>query len=1250
MKKRFLSLLLALMLSAGTVPAASLPVSAEDDFGEISFGTNYIEVQDSYTASKERASSPSRILSKAQLAYGGVDVVPVSLRFNEAFMNAYVYNSNQLSLNGSFVKVDGSNHEPQEGTTLPTGTIQGKKDGKWWVTYQWTPTEEQKAAIERGELHFETNMISDEHRHYNWGKVRYDYEFSYAGCRLTLPEADGSNSWVYGENDYGYKPNGIRILYDESRDTETPRVLSQWWDSVPFDDSVYLNMYQSWAKDCGSASLSGTVFYITGGDWPKIWTVENTAQSYQGLEQDPTKNTKYQIKVTFDRAIRFADNMPHDDIKLVLDAEYLEQSGMEGNFTIQADFIAMDERSMTFEYEVDEKWKHFQITGIAGQQDDLSKETELKVFDSKGNPLDKVDLTINSLITDIYGCPMEYWGQGFGPLVYDGVSPTLTKVSMGGSSITVNPEEPDNWNYNSGSNADIYAGTDGDNYNFTLYFNESIQVQNQYDARAVLSITDAYGDPLKLKISEVTDKSVVFENIAIDAGMLNPGERILIAEFENLTVTDKVGNMLTNKMTGDAIVPAQEIMLDVDAPVILSGGTLEEDIVGGRFSYPVEFSDADKVKNQSGMEGAETSFRLVMPDHEEYPYRWYLDTNPAISSNAKWQPGVTGSDNAFGIELTSGLEYWIHFELDPSLDYGYTVVSDAAEPGIYFNGTLIVNGITDWAGNTGADAEYSLTLQVDKTAPESEITSALLKTADFANDSVEFDGSVGASDNYSVSEVYYQWEIAVGGDEFEPVGEVQTIEVTDSGLNKKVSFDVDSYTYEYDSIDEETKYGRVRLRTWAKDTAGYTGFEVYTDEISFDYRKAVNNSYVEVNDASHPTDLPKVHMMAPETIGDTANESISLLIIPDVNSTNGSGEYTKFWIYLPASSDNFYADPIKKYLDYDYSNFANLWLYNGWLCYADGSVDVKTATGTFENIRLLNAAFSDDAPDEEKEANEMLMASLRDYLYNYYGRMELYTVTTSSISDYDESIDFVEADSVLDTFTVYLKNAVEYSLSDLKIVNEKGLTDRELERGEAKLDYVSGEGRPGRTNLDGVSVSIRLNNDTDKTSVGGVRYALDYIDFDNSTIKLFKTSGRKTNYSSLKNELKTWYLHNSSDGMNTIVFENGLCKENGWYTLAISVEDTEGNVVIEEILGNFFMDATTLDIEAGDFRKSYSSTKSSYDDIVWELKDIEKAYRDGEEIRIGLAPMPEDWEPDNGGNYITFNSFGRPEGFNDDGD
>ncbi len=861
------------------------------------------------------------------------------------------------------------------------------------------------------------------------------------------------------------------------------------------------------------------------------------------------------------------------------------------------------------------------------------------------------------------------WEWRFGPLVFDGVSSTLTKVSMGGSSITVNPEEPDNWNYNSGSNADIYAGTDGDNYDFTLYFNERIKVQNQYDARAVLSITDADGEPIRLKIREVTEKSdedgsissVVFENFTIDAGMLAPGERILIKEFENFTVTDRVGNTLTNEMTGNAIVPAQEIMLDVDAPVIKSDETLMADIVGGRFSYPVEFSDANIVKNESGMEGAETSFRLVMPDDGEYPYRWYLDTNQAISSYAKWQPGVTCSDNAFGIELTGGLEYWIHFELDPNIDYGYTVVRGGEEPGVYFNGTLIVNGITDWAGNPGEDAEFSLELQVDKTAPESEITSALAKTSDFENDSVVFDGSVGASDNYSLSEVYYQWEIAVGEGDFEPADEVRTIDVTGSGMKKKVSCPVDPYTYEYDDGDEETKYGRVRLRTWAKDAAGYSGSVVYTDEISFDYRKAANNSYVEVNDAANPTDLPKVHMMAPETIGDTENESISLLIIPDVNSIDGSGEYTKFWIYLPASSDNFYADPIKKYLDYDYSSFANLWLYNGWLCYADGFVDVETATGTFENIRLLNAAFSDNAPDEEKEVNEMLMASLRDYLTGYYGRMELYTVTTSSISDYDESIDFSAEDSVLDTFTVYLMNGTEYSLSDLAIVNEKGLTDGEVGAGEAKLDYVSGEGRPGRTNLDSVSVRFRLNNDTDETSVGGVRYALDFIDFNRSAVTLYKTSGRKTDYSDLEHyyigtedELKNWPLHYSADGMNTIVFDAGLCQENGWYTLAISVVDTDGNAVIEKIIGHFFMDATALDITAGDFKKSYSNTTRSNYDIVWELEDLEEIYRGGEEIRIGLAPMPEDWEPDNtevyGGNYITFNSFGRPESPDDDGD
>ena len=86
-----------------------------------------------------KAATVSKVYSTSELAYRGVNMVPSSLRYDDAFMSAYVYNGNRLNINSSFKKVGSSNNK--SGDTLPTGTIQGKSSGKWWVTYQWTPTE-----------------------------------------------------------------------------------------------------------------------------------------------------------------------------------------------------------------------------------------------------------------------------------------------------------------------------------------------------------------------------------------------------------------------------------------------------------------------------------------------------------------------------------------------------------------------------------------------------------------------------------------------------------------------------------------------------------------------------------------------------------------------------------------------------------------------------------------------------------------------------------------------------------------------------------------------------------------------------------------------------------------------------------------------------------------------------------------------------------------------------------------------------
>ena len=49
-----------------------------------------------------KAATVSKVYSTSELAYGGVNMVPSSLRYDDAFMSAYVYNGNRLNINSSF--------------------------------------------------------------------------------------------------------------------------------------------------------------------------------------------------------------------------------------------------------------------------------------------------------------------------------------------------------------------------------------------------------------------------------------------------------------------------------------------------------------------------------------------------------------------------------------------------------------------------------------------------------------------------------------------------------------------------------------------------------------------------------------------------------------------------------------------------------------------------------------------------------------------------------------------------------------------------------------------------------------------------------------------------------------------------------------------------------------------------------------------------------------------------------------------
>lgn len=1261
MKKRFLSMMLCVAMALSVVPSIQSQ-AAITDVGVVT--------------------------EKTRLAYGnttgGLSYVPGGLSGNKAFMDAYVYNSNRLNLNSSFKLKDYSNLKNKNGT-MPTGSIESKKEGFWYASYKWEPTQAQLNFIKNGTFVVETKLISDYHSHgLGWFKPK-TWHWSVIGMRLSRANAEGNNSWTYKTNDYGYRPNGDNIVNEMSaeKNDEQPQKVTLYGLANKINGPVYLNFYQLWDHDCGDARAEGTVVYVIGGTNPRVVGSSSTAGSYQKL----VDNAEYSITLNFDTKIRFADNQAHDakDIYLNLDAEYLPQSGKTGGFSkpIVANLTGMTENSLTFTYKVDADWKHFKITGASSEQPGINQETALKVYDADGEPLDAVSLTSDTLFSDYSGAAMsKFYGYDFPDIMFDGVGPKLNKVDITGSGITTNAAEPSSWKDNSGSNADAAVG---EKFTFRTYFSEDVKLENQSNARAVMSITDGSQNPIKLKVSKVSGNCVTFEELTITADMQKSGNRVVIQKFENFNVTDMAGNSLpTGALTGSAIVPAQEIYLDVAPPYIESTETVKPHVISECFSYPVVFYEdkgSGNEKGYSGIDGKSVKFRLEMQDGDKYPYKWYVDTTEAIGKNPDddgWKIGTTGVDNVIE-DISDGTQYWVHIALDKSLNYNYTDDGGMDDNGIYFNGNLVFSGLSDWAGNVGASVTYPITKhQVDMEKPTTEITAGVAMAPDPANYCATFDISVSAKDNYCLKTVSYQWEVAVGDGAFTPVSDFVTIsgDVLGTGLVRDVTVDADSYTYRFNPNVEAERYGKVRLKAYCEDRRGLVSDVVTSREISFNFRKAINNSTVEVNGATNAVRIPVYNLEAP-TLDEgtvTENNPVSLLIVPDANSKDAGGNYTQFWVIAP-SGGVYYDDAFTDYIDWYKSGYGFLNYVDALIYRVNGSVNTATGEADFDEATMvkLNRSYSYyDIADEENATPEQIAESERlkaelmaqqdafyNYLTQYYGVMELYTVATTSIANCTESLDFAQADSVLDTFRVYVRNATEYSISDVVIRNAAGQTDAQVGDGEVKLDYVGGEGRPAATNLDNVSVSVKVNNVTDPSAMGGVNYGLEYLNYEegNAAFKLFFTNRTKhnTDYDDMDwwyDPIKTWDLVKSADGINTITFDPGLCTESGWYTLTLEVNDRVTGDKKLEFLGNFFVDNSTLDISMDSIKKSlHLEDEYGRNAFEWTLDEVESKYEAGEDLHMGLAPLPEGWEEGDayGENlpFISFSTTKRANGIND---
>lgn len=105
-----------------------------------------------------RANDASKIYEAAELATGGVPLVPAALLEDLSFMGDYVENGGSMSLNSQFSRYKTENADGA-GDTLPNGVIDGHQSKAWYASYRWSATREQRDVINRPDVELSFNGI-----------------------------------------------------------------------------------------------------------------------------------------------------------------------------------------------------------------------------------------------------------------------------------------------------------------------------------------------------------------------------------------------------------------------------------------------------------------------------------------------------------------------------------------------------------------------------------------------------------------------------------------------------------------------------------------------------------------------------------------------------------------------------------------------------------------------------------------------------------------------------------------------------------------------------------------------------------------------------------------------------------------------------------------------------------------------------------------------------------------------------------
>jgi len=1230
------------------------------------------------------AAQPNLARSQSDLAQG-ISLVPGSFAYDESFLDRYVRTSGtNLNINYLWKKVSENTRDVKGASdTLPTGTLSQSKSSKHWVAqYKWVLDDQAKAWLDRYSLRFEATMVPNKHGH-GCGDDHWSDAY------VTIRRKDWDLS-----TDYGYEDTGIILGKSTERNDRVTVNISERITETGGTDLLTYTAKHLGGQSCGGPKVSGSVFYLVDSGGPYI-TSCYLASNPDGSGAFGTYNrfgdkssiTAY-VVVEFSEQVRMADNYAKQDaLTLDLEAYYGKESAYvaDSNYNITATLDSFTGDKMIFKFEIpatmNGKGTHIYITGIKNQQS-FNQPWDLKLYKADGSEFPSNGLEATSRITDITGNSLDwnYSQKWISTTYFDNVYPTLTSVNMTGSMITSDSNKvPTSWEDNSTNRASTFAAV-GDKLGFQVYFSENIKDTN--GMKAVLSIKDAGGNPIKLDISRVSGNCITFKDFTVTEGMQCVG-RILITSFENAgNVCDLAGNKVTTNMTGNIKSPNQQIFLDRDKPFISTSAvatdgvyvTANENIGGEYFTFPVMFKE-DTSKNPapyySMINDMPVQFVIETPD-DAINFTYYMDNNPVADPAKFVNSGITvssvGKTRYQAVaKVSDDVQYYLHVRIDPQNDYLDTATKNDTN-GVFFNGTIHFY-VSDWAGNEATNA-FTVKHQLDTVGPDAVVDDNLSLSVDFESGKASVFTRFYASDNYDLEKFYYQWHYRFKTDADTwgawTTTELATLDLT--GQMSKEYIGSNTYAFTFDVNDAiANRVGEFYMTVSTEDRLGRKS-EDTSKTLAFNFTKPTGSYSVSGGSPENPVVQPTASIQAAKSVSTETDAKARTLMLVEVPYLNGEQLTYRTYMYDPQKYIDYDTYPDKTVSETYYVDdiFAPLYLYaqdpiNNALPIAYGSwyevgYDLETGDCTLaEPIRDM-LSFAKNFYHAYSELKVTFVTSTDFGTYRY-------SKTTINLAENirnENVFDFLPANTTIASSNIYLANCAAFDIDIQTVMNENG---EDVRAALSEYKTSTSEKMTTYPTLEGVAITFKVANATDTDGIYPVRsYGFEALDYAGSKIELFYRGTADNEDETL---LETWDLVRTADGVQTIVLTEDMFFDvdgwtgfkTGWYRLQITVKNlnskasfaTDGtelpNLFTEEI--SLYIDVAEFDMDIDTYYKEYSY--DGYDVMIRDgeedsLYDFDEDTLTGQEIILSLAEKPSGWDELT---YLRFSRDTRTDGMED---